>query len=71
MGERNELRRIRELHGKTTKTLASELGVSRQYIYKVEKGERSPSHALMIRWIRALNPGLSIDAFFTDTLNAA
>jgi transcriptional regulator with XRE-family HTH domain len=68
--ERTELRLVRERNGKTIKALAQELGVTRQYVYKVEAGERAPSHALMVRWVKIL-PGLAIAAFFIDAQNAA
>ena len=71
MGERTDLKRIRELHGMTIKQFAKELGVTRQYIYKVESGERAPSHALMLRWIKLLGPELTSAAFFDETKDAA
>ena len=60
----NEIRRLRFEHDEMTQqTLAEQVGVTRQTIVAIEKGNYSPSLELAFRIARAF--GLPIEAVFT------
>lgn len=64
MGRRSKLIQARERQGLSRQALAEFLGVSRQYVLRVENGQRHPSHEIMVRWADALYT--SMDTFRQD-----
>jgi transcriptional regulator with XRE-family HTH domain len=64
MGQRTELIMARERRGLSRIELAERLGLSRQYVLRVEIGQRNPSHETMVRWANALNT--TMDYFRDD-----
>lgn len=64
MGARSKLIEVRERRGLTRQELADRLGISRQYVLRVERGERHPKHKTMVRWADALKT--SMDKFRED-----
>jgi len=58
------LKAIRQRHGLTLDNLAASSGVSRAMISRIERGEASPTAALLGRLCAAL--GLGLSAFFAD-----
>ena len=61
MGPRTKLIKARERRGVSRIDLAERLGMTRQYVMRVEDGLRNPSHETMVRWADAL--GISMDKF--------
>jgi transcriptional regulator with XRE-family HTH domain len=62
------LKALRTLHGLTLEELATRSGVSRAMISRIERGEASPTAALLARLSEAL--GLSLSAFFAEDSQA-
>jgi transcriptional regulator with XRE-family HTH domain len=54
----------RERQAMSRQELAERLGITRQYVMRVEEGERNPSHSLMVRWAEALHT--TMDFFRED-----
>lgn len=50
-----EIRKRRELCGKGVKSLAAELGITPDYLYKIEAGRKQPGPELAGRLIKALD----------------
>ncbi|HEU0223246.1 MAG TPA: helix-turn-helix transcriptional regulator, partial [Paracoccaceae bacterium] len=53
------VKRLRSQHGLTLEQLAEQSGVSRAMLSKVERGEKSPTLAIVARIARGLNISLS------------
>lgn len=60
----NKLKSLRALHGMTQKDLADEVGVSRQTIYAIEKGEYNPTLDLCIKICKVFN--VTLDELFWE-----
>jgi transcriptional regulator with XRE-family HTH domain len=63
--ERTALIRARENLGLDRDQFAEMMGFNSIYVYKVETGRQDPSLAVMLRWIKALGPGATLDLFWT------
>lgn len=61
--QRTLLIQARERRGMSRDALADSLKLSRHYVFRVEMGLRNPSHAVMVRWAKALNTTMD---FFRD-----
>jgi transcriptional regulator with XRE-family HTH domain len=64
MGLRTKLIKARERQGISRIDLAERLGMTRQYVMRVEEGLRNPSHETMVRWADELD--ISMDKFRDD-----
>lgn len=64
MGERSKLIKARENQGLSRQELAERLGVTRQYVLRVEISERHPSLEIIVRWADALD--IPMDWFRQD-----
>lgn len=54
----DNLRRLRELTGKSQETLANECGLHRTYVGAVERGERNPTYLSLTKYAKGL--GLTV-----------
>lgn len=61
---RTKLIEARERQGLRRKELSIRLGITHQFVMRVEEGERGPSIQTMARWADAL--GISMDDFRED-----
>jgi transcriptional regulator with XRE-family HTH domain len=61
--ERTTLIRARELLGLTRPELAKRVGITREFVYCVESGQRDPSLPTMQRWVKALGQFGTMDLF--------
>ena len=64
MSERSRLIKARERQGVSRQELAERLGITRQYVLRVEIGLRNPSHETVVRWADALD--IPMDWFRRD-----
>lgn len=60
----HKLKSLRALRGMTQKDLADEVGVSRQTIYAIEKGEYNPTLDLCIKICKVFN--VTLDELFWE-----
>lgn len=63
-GRRVRLTEARKRCGVSVGELAERLNLSREYIYRVEQGERAPGYDTIVRWADAL--GITLDDFRPD-----
>jgi transcriptional regulator with XRE-family HTH domain len=61
---RDKLIVARQRRGLSRIQLAAQLGVTRQYVMRIEHGQRNPSHSVMVRWAEALHT--TMDFFRED-----
>jgi len=61
--ERIHLIRARKLLRLERRELAAIVGVSKETVFKIEKGQRDPTLALMKRWVQALGPYGNMELF--------
>jgi transcriptional regulator with XRE-family HTH domain len=61
-----KLRTLRERRDMTQRMLASELGFSQAYVYKLENGQRRPSGELVFKVSQIFN--ISADVLLNDAL---
>lgn len=64
MSKNTKLKSLRIMHTMTQKDLAYAVGVSRQTIYAIEKGEYNPTLDLCIKICKVL--GVTLDALFWE-----
>jgi transcriptional regulator with XRE-family HTH domain len=61
--ERTQLIRARQALGLNRRQLADKIGLTRQYLYCIERGLRDPTLAIMQRWVEALGPYGTFELF--------